>query len=312
MTENSLTLLSNANRMLAECKTIDEAKNLMDIASAAKHYAQKHKLGKEAVGHAQEIEIRAEILLGEFLTQMEKNKGGKPVNSEDRLEKPVTLPEIGVTRNLSSESQRLASLPKEEKEKVISGKVPKKNAIRKIKETQNRKEKIAQPLPKELFQIILADPPWEYDYSKSDSRKIENQYPTMPLMEICSLKVPAAPDSLIFLWVPNPKLEEAFAVIKSWGFSYLTNGVWVKDKIGMGYYFRQQHELILIAKRGNFPTPSPENRVSSVLNSERLSHSQKPIELYEIIERMYPEAKKIELFSRRKREGWSRWGNELL
>jgi hypothetical protein len=59
MTENSLAILTKANQMLAEVKTIDDAKNLMDIASSAKHYAQKHKLGKDAVNHAREIEIRA-------------------------------------------------------------------------------------------------------------------------------------------------------------------------------------------------------------------------------------------------------------
>ena len=75
MAENSLALLSRATQMLAEVKTIDDAKYLMDIASTAKHYARKHKLGKEAVSHAREIEIKAEILLGEFLAEIEKNKG---------------------------------------------------------------------------------------------------------------------------------------------------------------------------------------------------------------------------------------------
>lgn len=316
MNENSLVLLSKANQMLAECKTIDEAKDLMDIASAAKHYAQKHKLGKEAVNHAREIEIRAEILLGEFLKQMEKNKGtlkvGNAVVTPGYHGKIPTLAEIGVTKKESSESQRLANLPESEKEKVILGKIPKKNAIRKNKETETREAKIAQPLPKDLYQILLADPPWEYEHSVSDSRKIENQYPTMSLEIICNLKIPAAPDSLLFLWATNPKLEEAFSVINAWGFSYRTNLVWIKDKIGMGYYFRQQHELLLVAKKGNFPTPAPETRVSSVLNSPRLNHSQKPDTVYEIIEAMYPEAKKLELFSRAKREKWARWGNELL
>jgi len=63
---------------------------------AAKHYAQKHKLGKEAVGYAREIEISAEILLGEFLAEMRKDKGGKPVEYVDGYGiNPPTLAEIG-------------------------------------------------------------------------------------------------------------------------------------------------------------------------------------------------------------------------
>jgi len=65
MTDSSLTILSNATRMLAEIQTVDDAKTLMDRASAAKHYAKKHGLSKEAVGYARAIEISAEIKLGE-------------------------------------------------------------------------------------------------------------------------------------------------------------------------------------------------------------------------------------------------------
>ena len=98
--------------MLAEVHNIDDAKNLMDTASAAKHYAQKHKLGKEAVGYAREIEISAEILLGEFLAKMRKNKGGEPLEYlEGRGINPTTLAEIGISYDLSSEAQRLALLP---------------------------------------------------------------------------------------------------------------------------------------------------------------------------------------------------------
>lgn len=134
----------------------------------------------------------------------------------------------------------------------------------------------------------------------------------MSLEEICALQIPAAPDSILFLWATSPKLEEAMEVIKAWGFSYRTCAVWVKDKIGMGYFFRQKHELLLVARRGDFPSPSPENRPPSVIFSERTEHSRKPEEVYLIIEKMYPEASKIELFARTKREGWESWGNEML
>ena len=314
MAENSLALLSRATQMLAEVKMIDDAKYLMDIASTAKHYARKHKLGKDAVGHAKEIEIKAEILLGKFLAEMEKDKGGKPkskpIYQEDRL-KLTTYKEIGVSHNLAFESQQLASLSEEQKEKVITGKVPKKNAIRKIKETENRQRKVSCPIPAGLFNIIYADPPWQYEHEISDSRKIENQYPTMKLEQIAALKIPAAKNSILFLWSTNPKLKEALWIMEKWGFDYRTNLVWAKDKIGMGYYFRSQHELLLVGKKGNYPMPESANRPSSLVTFPRLKHSKKPEIIYSIIEGMYPEAKKIELFHRgEKRNGWESWGNE--
>lgn len=158
--------------------------------------------------------------------------------------------------------------------------------------------------------MIYADPPWRYSFSKSSSRKIENQYPTMPLKDICALPVAdiAAENCVLFLWGTSPKLPEAMEVLTSWGFNYTTCGVWRKDKIGMGYYFRQQHELLLIGTRGSHNTPPPPSRPSSVLEGPRTRHSAKPESAYEAIERMYPERTKIELFARIARPGWTRWG----
>lgn len=77
MESRSLTILSDATRMLSEARKPEDAKDIMDMAAAAKIYAKKHGLGKEAVGYAQEIEIEAEIRLGEILKDMDKNKGTK-------------------------------------------------------------------------------------------------------------------------------------------------------------------------------------------------------------------------------------------
>lgn len=162
------------------------------------------------------------------------------------------------------------------------------------------------------FNIILADPPWRYEHSVSTSREIENQYPTMSLDEICALPVQqiSFDDCVLFLWATSPKLTEAIKVMEAWGFTYRTNMVWVKDKIGMGYYARQQHEILLIGAKGELPTPEPSNRPSSVIRGERTEHSAKPEEFYRIIEIMYPEFRKVELFCRTPQEGWYSWGNQ--
>lgn len=168
-------------------------------------------------------------------------------------------------------------------------------------------------LPDGKFSVILADPPWRYDFGNSDSRIIENHYPTMELEDICALDIPSicADDSVLFLWTTSPKLEQSFVVLKAWGFHYSTCMVWDKEHIGMGYYFRQQHEILLVAKRGALPVPEPSTRPSSVLRAARGKHSEKPDELYTLLEAMYPRASKVELFCRSPRDGWTAWGNEV-
>lgn len=163
------------------------------------------------------------------------------------------------------------------------------------------------------YGLIYADPPWQYDFAETDSRKIENHYPTMTVEEIEGLgeSVPASDDALLFLWATSPKLREALRVVAAWGFEYVTCMVWVKPSIITGYYARQQHELLLIGKRGDPPVPQAENRPPSVMHGPRTEHSRKPQAAYEVIERMYPERAKLELFARNGRPGWKPWGNEV-
>lgn len=163
------------------------------------------------------------------------------------------------------------------------------------------------------YDVILADPPWRYNFSKSNSRKIENHYPTMTSREIMDLPVGqiAAKQAVLYLWATNPKLVEALEVMKAWGFQYRTAAVWDKERIGMGYYFQSQHELLLVGKRGRFPTPPPETRRPSVIRASRRKHSAKPVEVHQRLENMYPQARKVELFARSCRKAWDVWGNEV-
>src|SRR5262249_33451874 len=172
------------------------------------------------------------------------------------------------------------------------------------------------PLPRDRrYPVILADPPWKYeayDLASGMTRAAEVLYPTMTTDEICALAVPdlATPDAALFLWATSPLLEDAFRVIEAWGFEYRTNVVWVKESPGLGYWVRNQHENLLIAARGSMRSPSEGTRPPSVITAPRPEHSRKPDEAYELIERMYPELPKIELFARAVRDGWAAWGNQ--
>jgi N6-adenosine-specific RNA methylase IME4 len=173
------------------------------------------------------------------------------------------------------------------------------------------------PLPRDRhYPIILADPPWAfevYDASSGLDSAAEAHYPTISTEEICALKVAdlAAPDAALFLWATSPHLPEALQVMRAWGFEYKTSIVWVKDRSGLGYWVRDQHELLLISARGDMRSPPAASRPPSVINAPRREHGRKPDEAYALIERMYPDLPKIELFARGKaREGWGAWGNE--
>jgi N6-adenosine-specific RNA methylase IME4 len=166
------------------------------------------------------------------------------------------------------------------------------------------------------YPVLVADPPWRYANPNraGNARAIENHYPTLPLEDICALLRPEefADDAILFLWTPMPLIEGALAVMKAWGFVYRTGAVWVKDRIGVGFYFRNQHEPLLVGLRGALPTPRESDRVSSVISAPRGKHSEKPEAALEIIERYYPELPKIELFRRGPaRPGWDAWGNEV-
>lgn len=161
------------------------------------------------------------------------------------------------------------------------------------------------------YQIIYADPPWRYDFSKSDSREIENQYPTMSVEDICMLDIPRAENSVLYLWATAPKLREALKVMDAWGYEYKSQAVWDKEIVGMGYWFRGQHEILLVGTRGKFSPPPQSTRVSSVIKERRTKHSKKPQKVKDLICLWFPEMSKVELFAREKTEGWDVWGNEV-
>jgi len=167
------------------------------------------------------------------------------------------------------------------------------------------------PLPEGEFNVIYADPPWKYEFTMTYSRDITNHYPVMELEEIKTLKIPSAKDSILLLWTTVTKLEESLQVLNAWGFTYKTHMVWVKDKIGMGYWFRGKHELLLLGIKGNFKTPESSILKPSVLEAPRTEHSVKPHDVYEIIEEYFPNGKYLELFSRNKRDNWVMWGDEV-
>lgn len=326
----SLVRYDAACRALAEAKTVDEAKELHDKAEAMRAYARQAK-NKGLEVDAAEIRIRAERRLGEILTaaketgQIAEGRPSKNCANEEQFSR-VRLNDAGVDRKLSSRAQKLAAVPTDKFESML-GEWQERVSLegervttRLLRAGDNARRDAALAVaptvwPEGQYPVIYADPPWRYEHPPmgSSSRSIENHYPTMTVDEICALPVAevAADDSVLLLWATAPKLWECCEVMAAWGFTYRTCLVWVKDKIGMGYWARNRHELLLVGCRGGMSPPLPENRFDSVIDAPRRGHSAKPEKVYEIIERMFPDAPKLELFSRSQRDGWAAWGNQV-
>lgn len=321
---SSIEKLSIARQLLAEAKTMDDIMHIRDIAEAARTYAQAAKLGLQSQNEAAEIKIRAERKAGEMLAQMPMNEGGWKQKNEScsnailPQELPPTLSDLGIERMQSSRWQKIARLPSEVFEEFITEtKEDKKEltsaSVVRMAKFEAAKHKEAAPAIKGKYRIIYADPPWKYNDKLVDGYgPAEFHYPTMTIDDLCSLPVKdmAEDDAILFLWVTSPLLEDSFRIIEAWGFEYKTSFVWDKVKHNMGHYNSVRHEFLLVCTRGSC-TPDNPKLYDSVQSIERTEHSVKPEEFRNIIDYIYPNGKRIELFARRPGpEDWEVWGNE--
>lgn len=164
------------------------------------------------------------------------------------------------------------------------------------------------------YRVFYADPPWQYGNKGLDEYgHAERHYPTMSIQELCDMPIRdiSEDNAVLFLWVTSPFLEDSFKVINAWGFKYKTSFVWDKVKHNMGHYNSVRHELLLVCTRGSC-TPDESKLFDSVQAHERTDkHSEKPEIFRDIINTLYKHGNKIELFARKKTEGWVVYGNQV-
>jgi N6-adenosine-specific RNA methylase IME4 len=179
-------------------------------------------------------------------------------------------------------------------------------------------------LPPAGFDVIMADPPWAYKmrgktgYGKSP----QAHYDCIDIDDLCALPVArlAAPNSLLWLWTTWPFLANGAAhkLVKAWGFEPKTGLPWKKltktgkTSFATGYILRSCTEVVLIAVRG---APAYDDSYCAstrgLIEAEARQHSRKPDCAYEMAERLVPAARRLDLFARERRAGWSAWGNEI-
>lgn len=176
------------------------------------------------------------------------------------------------------------------------------------------------------YDIIYADPPWEYKLSGSvkNARGMAKQhYPTMSTDAICKLPIKniATNNAILFMWATFPNIPAALEVIKQWGFIYKTAAfVWVKKNkrsdslfCGMGAYTRANAEVCLIAVSKNTKATQivKSHSVHQIVQHSVEEHSKKPSEVRERIVKLLGDLPKIELFARQQVDNWDCWGNEI-
>lgn len=165
-----------------------------------------------------------------------------------------------------------------------------------------------------LFSVQVSDPPLTDKFGPS-ARQVEVHYPVMSEDSLLAMaprvRAITAEHAVHFMWVAPHLILVAARILEAWGFEYSTHGFWDKGAIGLGQWFREEHEDVLIGRKGEFPPPPESLRVGSVLRAPRGRDSEKPEMLLELIEDWWPPAPKIELFRRGlARPGWAGWGNE--
>ncbi len=195
-----------------------------------------------------------------------------------------------------------------------------KQTVRATREFLLGQQQLAAPTLK--YGVIVEDFEWDHQTwsEKGRDRAAENHYPVSKdahtAAEIVKRTAPrfecAAPDCVLYMWTTLQHLAIAIDVLRQRGFDYRSSYAWGKDKIGLGYWSREKHEILLVGVKGKkIAAPALGTQFDSLIYAPRAAHSEKPDVFLEMIERHFPTLPKIELNRRgAPRPGWDAWGNE--
>lgn len=218
----------------------------------------------------------------------------------------------------------------DKKEITVSG-YSKYNPEAKRRQKINPLEELYPALPCKKYDVIYADPPWDYggkmQYDKSSIKSVNIdfeknvfisaanfKYPTLKLRQLKELDVNsiAADDCILFMWTTGPQFANSIELGQAWGFQYKTVAfVWDKQVHNPGRYTLSQTEFVLAFKKGRFPTPRGARNIRQLVSIHRGEHSEKPEIIIDGITKMFPTQQKIELFARKNFIGWDNWGLEI-
>jgi mRNA (2'-O-methyladenosine-N6-)-methyltransferase len=171
------------------------------------------------------------------------------------------------------------------------------------------------------FDVVVMDPPWQLA-TANPTRGVSLGYSQLTDHDIASLPVPQLQKQggFLFVWTINAKYKWTLDLFEKWGYQMVDEIVWVKLTVNRrmakshGYYLQHAKEVCLVGKKGRDPPGMRKSGVGSdVICADRRGQSQKPEELYELIEELVPNGRFIEIFARKNnlRNFWVSVGNEV-
>jgi N6-adenosine-specific RNA methylase IME4 len=218
---------------------------------------------------------------------------------------------------------KVAELPKQEQQNLANADEGSlRSAVKKSKRAEREQsggqaqanENADRTLNNRTFGAIYIDPPWRFE-TFSDAgkdRSADNHYDTLSIAEIRERKPPVAKNCVVFMWTTGPMLAEAIQLLKDWGLTYKARFIWRKPTAGTGFWQRDNAEELLVATIGNVVAPAPGTQSLAAIDAPTEKHSQKPAVFAEMIERLFPNTPKLEMYARPPfRAAWTVWGNEV-
>ena len=171
------------------------------------------------------------------------------------------------------------------------------------------------------FDVIMMDPPWQLA-TANPTRGVSLGYSQLTDADIANLPIPELQENgFLFVWVINAKYQWCLNQFKKWGYEFVDEIAWVKVTNSRrlakshGFYLQHAKEVCLVARRGKDPPGTTLNgkTASDVIFAARRGQSQKPTEIYELIEQLVPNGKYLEIFARKNnlRDYWVSVGNEV-
>lgn len=307
------------------CQRHDIPFNLREISlpgrDAAMCWIIRNQFGRRNLTPYQRAELALKLKPLIAANAAERMLAGKPADPRKHSDQGKTNERLAQDAGVSHDTIRKVEFlnqyaDEETKKQLRAGETSIRAAVKEVHRKQKRAGVTVGGVEttEGKYRVIYADPPWQYgNAGLTEYGHAESHYPTMPLADLCAMPVRewAEDDAVLFLWVTSPMLEDAFAVIRAWGFTYKTSFVWDKVKHNFGHYNSVRHELLLVCTRGSCTPDTPKlfDSVQAIERSDR--HSEKPEEFRRIIETLYTRGAKLELFARARHEGWTAHGNQV-
>ncbi len=293
---------ANFNRRNLSVEQKQVAREKMKATAESLREEDKRKWTQKRV--AEVLGVAQKTVSDWFTSNIGGDNTGKP-SPDARIKLPTDAKEVVVARIESGETQEQVAADFGVCQQTIS------NVVGKAKQKEQQANKETPPLPDGVYNVVVMDPPWAMEKILRDCRpnQVEMDYRTMTQEELLGLDIPAADDCHMWMWTTHRFLPDALALIEAWGFRYVCTFVWHKpggyQPVGLPQY---NCEFAVYARKGT-PKFVDTKAFNVCFDAPRGKHSEKPEEFYDVVRRV-TDGERVDMFNRRRIEGFDGWGNE--